>query len=59
MELEIRYPLITKKTSTPIKPPLNKEISKWKSKTERTASPLVPFIVELNLLILVIEELIC
>ena len=32
----IRYPLITKKTSTPTNPPLRLKISKWKKTTNKT-----------------------
>ena len=41
---------MTKKTSTPMKPPLNKEISIWKNNTDKIDSPLKELIVELNLL---------
>ena len=40
--LVIKYPLITKKTSTPTKPPENRLISRWNNTTTRTDMPLRP-----------------
>lgn len=40
----IKYPDITKKTSTPTKPPLNTDIFRWYAKTSSTAMALSPSI---------------
>jgi hypothetical protein len=42
--VEIRYPEITKKISTPINPPFNKSGKAWKTTTASTAIALRPSI---------------
>ena len=46
MWLVIKKPLITKKISTPIKPPLNKSGKAWKAITDKTAKARSPSISE-------------
>src|SRR4249919_2641226 len=42
MIVVIRYPEITKNTSTPTNPPVNSELLRWKNITERTATARNP-----------------
>lgn len=49
----IKYPEITKKTSTPTKPPLNMELLRWYAKTRKTATALNPSISVLYLIAII------